>query len=327
MLLSVGVVILGFLLLAWAADRFVFGVAASARNLGVSPLMVGLTVVAVATSMPEVLISGIASWQGNAGLGMGNAVGSNIANMGLILGLTALISPLLVRSSTLQRELPILLAITLIGIVLLADGSLGRVDATVLLVLFGVVLYWLARLGSRTRVDDPMSGEFDTRIPSHVPMRRAVGWLVTGIIMLLVASRALVWGAINIAQALSVSDLVIGLTIVAVGTSLPELATAVASAFRHQPDIAIGTVIGSNIFNLLAVLGIVGMIHSSVVPAELLTRDYPTMIAFTLALFAMAYGFGGSGRINRLEGAILFACFVVYQWYVYFNARETGMSP
>lgn len=327
MLLSVIVVILGFLLLAWAADCFVFGAAASARNLGISPLMVGLTVVAVATSMPEMLISGIASWQGNAGLGMGNAVGSNIANIGLVLGLTALISPLLVRSSTLQRELPILLAITLIGIVILADGSLGRIDATVLLVLLGVVLYWLASLGSRTRVGDPMSGEFDTRIPTNVPMRRAVGWLIAGIIMLLVASRVLVWGAINIAQALSVSDLVIGLTIVAVGTSLPELATSIASAFRYQPDIAIGTVIGSNIFNLLAVLGIVGMIQPSSLPAELLTRDYSTMIALTLALFAMAYGFGGSGKINRLEGAVLFASFVVYQFYVYFDARETGLSP
>ncbi|NIO39897.1 MAG: calcium/sodium antiporter [Burkholderiales bacterium] len=321
MLLPVAVVTLGFLVLAWAADRFVFGAAASARNLGLSPLMVGLTVVAVATSMPEVLISGIASWQGNAGLGMGNAVGSNIANIGLILGSTALFSPLLVRSSTLQRELPILLAITLIGIVLLVDGSLGRIDATVLLVLFGVVLYWLAHLGSRTRVGDPMSGEFDTRIPSNVPMRRAVGWLITGIIMLLLASRALVWGAVNIAQALGVSDLVIGLTIVAIGTSLPELATSIASAFRYQPDIAIGTVIGSNIFNLLAVLGVVGMIQPSLLPAELLTRDYPTMIALTLALFAMAYGFGGSGRINRLEGAVLLACFVVYQLYIYFNAR------
>ncbi|MDX1487087.1 MAG: hypothetical protein R3268_02725, partial [Acidiferrobacterales bacterium] len=263
---------------------------------------------------------------GNAGLGMGNAVGSNIANIGLILGLTALISPLLVRSSTLQRELPILLAITLIGMVLLADGSLGRIDATVLLVLFGVVLYWLASLGSRTRVGDPMRGEFDSRIPGNVPMKRAVGRLIAGIIMLLVASRALVWGAINIAQALGVSDLVIGLTIVAVGTSLPELAASIASAFRYQPDIAIGTIIGSNIFNLLAVLGIVGMIEPSLLPAGLLTRDYPTMIALTLALFAMAYGFGGSGKINRLEGAVLFACFVVYQWYVYLNARETGLS-
>jgi cation:H+ antiporter len=326
MLLSLVAVILGFILLAWAADRFVFGTAASARNLGISPLMVGLTVVAVATSVPEVLISGIASWQGNAGLGIGNAVGSNIANIGLVLGLTAIISPLLVRSSTLQRELPILVAITLIGLALLADGRLGRIDALVLLALFGVVLYWLTSLALRTRAGDPMSDEFDARIPSNVPVGRALGWLIAGIIMLLVASRVLVWGAASIAQALGVSDLVIGLTIVAIGTSLPELATSLASASRNQPDIAIGTVIGSNKFNLSAVLGVIGMIQTSLLPAELLTRDYPTMIALTLAVFAMAYGFGGSGKINRLEGAVLLACFLGYQLYVYFDARATGLS-
>ena len=327
MLLSLGAAIFGFILLAWAADRFVFGAEASALNLGVSPLMVGLTVAAIATSMPEVLVSGIASWQGNAGLGMGNAVGSNIANIGLILGLTALITPLSVRSSTLQRELPILVAITLIGIVLLVDGRLGRIDAAILLVLFGVVLYWLMRLGARTHKSDPMSGEFAMHIPRNVAMKRAVAWLVVGMMMLLVASRILVWGAVNFAQALGVSDLVIGLTIVAIGTSLPELATCIVSASRNQPDIAIGTVIGSNMFNLLAVLGVIGMIQPSLLPAELLTRDYPVMIALTLALFAMAYGFGGSGKINRFEGAVLFACFVGYQLYLYSSVRATALSP
>ncbi len=327
MLLSLGAAIFGFILLAWAADRFVFGAEASALNLGVSPLMVGLTVAAIATSMPEVLVSGIASWQGKAGLGMGNAVGSNIANIGLILGLTAFITPLSVRSSTLQRELPILVAITLIGIVLLVDGRLGRIDAAILLVLFGVVLYWLMRLGARTHKSDPMSGEFAMHIPRNVAMKRAVAWLIVGMMMLLLASRILVWGAVNFAQALGVSDLVIGLTIVAIGTSLPELATCIVSASRNQPDIAIGTVIGSNMFNLLAVLGVVGMIQPSLLPAELLTRDYPAMIALTLALFAMAYGFGGSGKINRFEGAVLFACFVGYQLYLYSSVRATALSP
>ena len=317
MLLSICAVVAGIAVLAWAADRFVFGAAATARNLGVSALMVGLTVVAVATSMPEMLISAIASWQGNAGLGIGNAVGSNIANIGLILGITAAIKPLQVHSTTLRRELPILLAITLIALVLMLDGSLRRIDGVLLLLVLGVVMYWVASLGLRTRASDPMRSEFDRSVPHDVSMGRALGWLVLGLLMLLLSSRILVWGATNIAQSLGISDLVIGLTIVAVGTSLPELAACVASALRNQHDIAVGTVIGSNMFNLLAVLGIVGIVRPGVFPAEVLTRDYPAMIGLTLALFAMAYGFRKPGQVNRLEGGVLLACFVGYQAYLY----------
>ena len=317
MLLSVGVVICGFLLLAGAADRFVFGAAATARNLGVSALMVGLTVVAVATSMPEMLISAIASWQGNAGLGIGNAVGSNITNIGLVLGIAAVIRPLQVHSTTLRRELPILLAITLVALVLMLDGSLRRIDGVLLLLLLGVVIYWVASLGLRTRASDPMRSEFDSSVPHDVSMGRALGWLILGLLMLLLSSRMLVWGAVNIAQSLGISDLVIGLTIVAVGTSLPELAASVASALRNQHDIAIGTIIGSNMFNILAVLGIVGIVRPGAFPAEVLTRDYPAMIGLTLALFAMAYGFRKPGQVNRLEGGVLLACFVGYQLCLY----------
>jgi cation:H+ antiporter len=317
MLLSVCAVVAGIAVLAWAADRFVFGAAATARNLGVSALMVGLTVVAVATSMPEMLISAIASWQGNAGLGIGNAVGSNITNIGLILGITAVITPLKVHSTTLRRELPILLAITLVALVLMLDGNLRRIDGVLLLSVLGVALYWLTSLGLRTHPSDPMRGEFDDRIPQDVSTARALGWLMLGLLMLLVSSQMLVWGAVNIAQSLGISDLVIGLTIVAVGTSLPELAASVAGALRNQHDIAIGTVIGSNIFNLLAVLGIVGIVHPGAFPVEVLTRDYPTMIGLTLALFAMAYGFRRPGQVSRLEGGVLLACFVGYQLYLY----------
>jgi cation:H+ antiporter len=317
MLLSICAVVVGIAVLAWAADRFVFGAAATARNLGVSALMVGLTVVAVATSMPEMLISAIASWQGNAGLGIGNALGSNITNIGLILGITAVIKPLQVHSTTLRRELPILLAITLIALVLMLDGNLRRVDSFLLMIVLGVVMYWLASLGLRTRASDPMRGEFDSSVPHDVSTTRSVGWLILGLLMLLISSRMLVWGAVNIAQSIGISDLVIGLTIVAVGTSLPELAASVASALRNQHDIAIGTIIGSNMFNLLAVLGIVGIVRPGAFPAEVLTRDYPAMIGLTLALFAMAYGFRKPGQVNRLEGGVLLACFVGYQLYLY----------
>lgn len=317
MLLAICALVAGIAVLAWAADRFVFGAAATARNLGVSALMVGLTVVAVATSMPEMLISAIASWQGNAGLGIGNALGSNITNIGLILGVTAVIKPLQVHSTTLRRELPILLAITLIALVLMLDGYLRRLDGFLLLVVLGVVMYWVASLGLRTRASDPMRSEFDSSVPHDVSTARSFGWLVLGLLMLLLSSRMLVWGAVNIAQSIGISDLVIGLTIVAVGTSLPELAACVASALRNQHDIAIGTIIGSNMFNLLAVLGIVGIVRPGAFPTEVLTRDYPAMIAFTLALFAMAYGFRKPGQVNRLEGGVLLACFVGYQLYLY----------
>ncbi len=317
MLLAICALVAGIAVLAWAADRFVFGAAATARNLGVSALMVGLTVVAVATSMPEMLISAIASWQGNAGLGIGNALGSNITNIGLILGITAVIKPLQVHSTTLRRELPILLAITLIALVLMLDGYLRRLDGFLLLVVLGVVMYWVASLGLRTRASDPMRSEFDSSVPHDVSTARSFGWLVLGLLMLLLSSRMLVWGAVNIAQSIGISDLVIGLTIVAVGTSLPELAACVASALRNQHDIAIGTIIGSNMFNLLAVLGIVGIVRPGAFPTEVLTRDYPAMIAFTLALFAMAYGFRKPGQVNRLEGGVLLACFVGYQLYLY----------
>lgn len=320
MLLSICAVVVGIAVLAWAADRFVFGAAATARNFGVPALMVGLTVVAVATSMPEMLISAIASWQGNTGIGIGNALGSNITNIGLILGITAVIKPLKVHSTTLRRELPILLAITLVALVLMLDGHLRRVDGFLLLLVLAVVMYWLVNLGLRTRASDPMRSEFDSRVPQNVSTARALGWLVMGLLMLLLSSRALVWGAVNIAQSLGVSDLVIGLTIVAVGTSLPELAASVVSALRNQPDIAIGTIIGSNMFNLLAVLGIVGIVHPSAFPAEVLTRDYPAMIGLTLALFAMGYGFRKPGQVNRLEGGVLLACFVGYQLYLYGKA-------
>jgi cation:H+ antiporter len=317
MFLAICAVVAGIAVLAWAADRFVFGAAATARNLGVSALMVGLTVVAVATSMPEMLISAIASWQGNAGLGIGNALGSNITNIGLILGITAVIKPLQVHSTTLRRELPILLAITLIALVLMLDGHLRRLDGFLLLVVLVVVMYWVASLGLRTRASDPMRSEFDSSVPHDVSTARSFGWLVLGLLMLLLSSRVLVWGAVNIAQSIGISDLVIGLTIVAVGTSLPELAASVASALRNQHDIAIGTIIGSNMFNLLAVLGIVGIVRPGAFPAEVLTRDYPAMIGLTLALFAMAYGFRKPGQVNRLEGGVLLACFVGYQLYLY----------
>ena len=320
MLLSLLAVALGFVLLIWSADRFVLGAAGLARNLGVAPMIIGLTIVGFGTSAPELLVSTFAAWQGNTGLAIGNAVGSNITNIALILGVTALLSPLNVRSQTLRRELPLLTLISLGGLALLYDGTLSRWDGVLLLTGLLVLMAWLVKTGlSDRRTEDPLGAEFDAEIPAGLPTRRAVLWLVVGMVVLLGSSRMLVWGAVNIAQTLGVSDLVIGLTIVAIGTSLPELATSVMSALKKEADIAIGNVIGSNMFNLLGVLALPGLIHPTGLPHEVLSRDYPVMLGLTVLLFAMAYGFRGPGRINRLEGLALLACFAGYQGLLFYS--------
>ncbi len=313
----------GFGLLVWGADRFVIGAAATARNLGVSPLLIGLTIVGFGTSAPEILVSAVAAWNGNPGLAVGNAIGSNIANIALILGATSLIAPLQVHSGTLQREMPILLFTTVAALALVWDGSLDRADGIALLVGLLVMLAWVVYLGLSTRRGtDPMAAEYAAEIPTDLSTLEALFWLLAGILVLLLSSRLLVWGAVDIAIYLGISDLVIGLTIVALGTSLPELAASIASALKNEHDIAIGNVIGSNMFNLLAVLGIPGVIRPGAVDPAVVTRDFPVMIGLTVGLMVMAHGFRAAGHINRLEGAILVIIYCSYQSLLYFTARS-----
>jgi cation:H+ antiporter len=310
----------GFVLLTWSADRFVVGASALAYNLSVSPLIIGLTIVSIGTSAPEILVSVVASLQGNGGLAIGNALGSNIINIALILGVTALIVPLNVHSSIVRRELPVLIGVMLLGLLLLLDGSLGRFDGIVLLSGMALMLLWMTRIGIKEKSShDPIGEEFAGEIQTNLSMSRAGFWIVVGGLCLLGSSKLLVWGAVAIAHTMGISDLVIGLTIVALGTSLPELAASVMSALKNEHDIAIGNVIGSNIFNLLAVLGLPGLINPGPFDAIVLTRDYPVMLGLTALLFIMAYGFRGPGRINRLEGALLVFAFVGYQTLLYFS--------
>ncbi len=310
----------GFLLLAWGADRFVIGAAAVAYNLNVSPLIIGLTVVSFGTSAPEMLVSGMAAWQGNSGLSVGNAIGSNIINIALVLGLTALIAPLDIQSSILRRELPVLIVIMSVVWLLLADYDLGRLDGSLLLGGMALMLVWLTHLGIRSKdTHDPMDEEYTQEIKTGMSMFQALFWLTIGAVFLLVSSRLLVWGAVAIAQELGVSDLVIGLTIVALGTSLPELAASLMGALKNEHDIAIGNIIGSNIFNLLAVLGLPGVILPGAIEPAAVERDFLVMFILTLALFVMSYGFRGPGRINRLEGATLLMAYIGYQTLLYFS--------
>ncbi|ACL71824.1 CaCA family Na(+)/Ca(+) antiporter [Thioalkalivibrio sulfidiphilus HL-EbGr7] len=315
MLTSLSAIILGFAVLIWSADRFIYGAAALSRNLGISPLIIGLTIVGFGTSAPEMLVSAFAAAQGNPGLAIGNAVGSNIANIALILGVTALVTPLVVGSRILRREMPVLLLVMVFAGLLLLNGHLERLDGALLLLGLVIVLAWIVYDGlrSRTDVSDPMGAEFDAEIPNEVPTTRALIWLALGLVLLLISARILVWGAVNVAEALGVSDLIIGLTIIAIGTSLPELAASVVSARRGEPDIAIGNVIGSNMFNLLGVLALPGLIHPAAVPGDVLTRDFPVMLGLTLLFLVMAFGLRGrAGRIGRPGGLLLVACFVGY---------------
>lgn len=303
------------MLLAWGADGFVVGAAVTARNLGTSPLVVGLTVVAFGTSAPEMVVSAMASWQETAELSVGNAIGSNLANTGLVLGLTALVAPVTVQSTILRRELPLLFAAMWVAWGLLADGHLGRIDGVVLLLGLAAYLGFLARESIHARrraTPDPLATGLESGMPPAMSTRAAVGRLVLGLTILLVGSRALVWGAVEVARLQGVSELVIGLSVIAVGTSLPELAASLASAFRNEPDIAVGNVIGSNLFNLLAVLPVPGLVAPGPTPATVVSRDLPAMLAVTTLLWAFAWGFGGRGRILRTEGALLLAGYAAY---------------
>ncbi|MCH8336256.1 MAG: calcium/sodium antiporter [Proteobacteria bacterium] len=309
-------VIVGLLLLVWGADRFVHGAAATARNLGVPPLLIGLTIVAVATSAPEILVSIVASLRGEPDLAIGNAIGSNIANIGMVLGVVAILRPVELKSATLRREMPALLAVTLLTVALFLDSFLSRVDGLVLLTGLIIVMFWLTRLGFRSSSSDPLQAEFDAEIPKHKSMRVAIFWLLVGIATLLVGAELMVDGAIEIAKALGVSEVVIGVTLVALATSLPELAVSVVSAFRGEYGLAIGNIVGSNIFNLLAVIGIAGVIQPAALPPSVLSLHIFVMVAFTLVLFAMTYEYDGSGRITRLEGFALLGAYLAYQAYV-----------
>jgi len=306
----------GLVLLIWSADRFITGAAQIARHFGMPPLLIGMVVVGFGTSAPELLVSLLAALQGNPGIALGNAYGSNIANIALILGLTAVISPILVHSRAIVRELPILSGVTLLALWQVWDGEISRIDALILLLAFFLLMAWNIRSGLREKgdaLDDETQRELNEQ---RMPLRRAVFWLIVGLAVLIASSRLLVWGAVEIAHALGVSDLLIGLTIVAVGTSLPELASSIIACRKGEHDIVFGNVIGSNLFNTLAVVAIAGIARPIPVPPEVLTRDMPVMAALTLSLFAFCYGVKGQGRINRWEGAILLLSFAAYTGYL-----------
>ena len=317
MLLNIVIYLVGLIVLSWSADRFVYGASALAKNIGISPMMIGLTIVAMGSSAPEIVVSAIASANGNMNTAVGNALGSNITNIALVLGITALVKPLLVSSTTLKRELPALLIISLIAIGFMFDGELKSYEGIILLGLFIFVLAMMAWLSLQVDKEDPLVAETADEIPKGVSNTSALIWIGVGLVILPLSAHFLVNSAVEIARYMGISDLVIGLTIIAFGTSLPELAASVAGVLKGEDDLALGNIIGSNIFNLLAVLGMPGLIAPGILDPDVYNRDMYVMLGLTLLLFLFSFDLIGKRTISRTNGFILLACFIGYQFWLF----------
>ncbi|MGF1742918.1 calcium/sodium antiporter [Vibrio profundum] len=315
---AVAFLIVGLVFLVWSADRLVFGSAALAKNLGISPLVIGMTILAMGSSAPEMVVSATAALAGKTDTAVGNVLGSNIANIALILGLTALVKPLSISSNVIRRELPLMIGVTLLAGAILWDSHLAFYEGVLLLVLFAAFILIMLRISQQEKKNnDPLLVEQESEIPTGISNRKAVFWVIVGLIILPISADTLVDNSVKIAQYFGMSDLVIGLTIIAVGTSLPELAASLAGIAKGEDDMAVGNIIGSNVFNILAVMGIPGIIHPSILSEDVMHRDYWVMLGISLLLVVMALG--KSRRINRIEGLILLVCFACYQTYLLMN--------
>ncbi|MDR5865659.1 calcium/sodium antiporter [Halomonas koreensis] len=313
MMLPALAVVAGLILLVWSAERFVDGAAATSARLGLSPLLIGMLVIGFGTSAPELVVSAIAAGQGNPGLALGNAFGSNIANIGLILGLVALVAPLTVQSGVIRRELPVLGGATLLAALVLLGGGVGRLEGGLLLAVLAAFMVVSVVQGLKAG-GDPLSSDTETDLAAHpMSLRGALAWTAIGLVLLVASSRLLVWGAVTIAQQFGVSDLVIGLTVVAVGTSLPELASSLSALRRREHDLVLGNVVGSNLFNTLGVVGLAALIAPIDAGREVLLRDWSLMAAMTVLMVVFAMGWRGrQGRVNRLEGGALLVMYLAY---------------
>jgi cation:H+ antiporter len=305
------------IVLSWGADRFVFGASALAKNIGISPMIIGLTIVAMGSSAPEIMVAATASFNGNTDTAVGNALGSNITNIALVLGITALLKPLSIASSTLKKEMPVLLLVSLLAVYFLSDYLLLKAEGIILITLFFVVIGGLTWMSFNMEKGDPIQSETENEIPSGVPTSKAVMWLVIGMILLPLSAHFMVDSAQVIARYFGLSELVIGLTIIAIGTSLPELAACIAGVLKNEDDLVLGNIIGSNIFNLLAVLAMPGLIAPGLVDQNAATRDSYVMLGLTVLLVIFSFNLKGSRCINRVEGFCLIACFLAYQYLLF----------
>lgn len=312
-LLLFGAAVLGGLVaLVWSAGLFVDGAASLAKLWGMPPLLIGMVIVGFGTSMPELTVSALSAAAGSPAIALGNAVGSNIVNIGLILGLTALIKPVAVGSTIVRRELPVLLGVSALGGLFFLDGELSRLESGAYLGLFAAIMGLTIWTALRGKGDELEADYAESLSEKHMGPAKAAWATIAGLGILVLSSRALVWGAVGIARGLGVGELLIGLTIVAVGTSLPELASSIAAARKGEHDLALGNIIGSNFFNVLAVIGFAGLIRPIEADKAALARDWGVMLGMTVALLVMAMGIKRPGRINRFEGAALILLYAVY---------------
>ena len=318
MVLSFVILVLGFIALVWSADRFVFGAAALARNFGVPTLIVGLTIVAMGSSAPEMMVAAQAALADKTDTAVGNAIGSNIVNILLVLGITALLRPLSVGSGILRREMPLLIIVSLGAWYIVSDNAFSFTEGVVLLVGFitFIVALIIVTKNSGGQSDDPLVSEACDEVPDNIPTQKAVFWLVVGMVLLPISADYLVGAAVDIAKYFGMSDLLIGLTIIAIGTSLPELAACIAGVLKNEDDLALGNIIGSNIFNILAVLSIAGIINPANLDLNIASRDMYIMLGATLLLLLMSLSITGKRRINRIEGGCLLAGFMAYISYI-----------
>lgn len=318
MVIAVAILIVGLIVLVWSADRLVFGAAAIAKNYGVSPLVIGMTILAMGSSAPEMMVSANAALADKTDTAVGNVLGSNIANIALILGFTALIKPLSIGSTIIRRELPLMLGVTVLAGVLLWNNHLGFFEGMGLFTLFVIFILMMLKIGKDSGGTDPILADQQSDIPNDVSNLKAVLWIIIGLPLLLVSSDQVVDSAVTIAQYFGMSDLVIGLTIIAIGTSLPELAASIAGVMKGEDDLAVGNIIGSNVFNILAVMGIPGLLNPSAISEYAMSRDYYIMLVLSIML--LIFALGKSRSINRIEGAVFLLCYIGYQGYLFVNA-------
>ncbi len=326
MLLSLAAIVVGLAFLIWSADVFVDGATAIARHLGVSSLIIGITIVGFGTSAPEILVSVIAVLEDTPGLAIGNALGSNIANIGLILGVTAIMVAVPINRDILKREFPLLLIATVVMVWCLYDLQLNLLDGLMLMTLLVIMLWYMIDIHRNSALErnDEREQPGDEENAEAMSQAAATGWMITGLIILAASSKLLVWGASNVALALGVSELIIGLTIVALGTSLPELAASISSLKKGVPDLAVGNVIGSNLFNSLAVIGIPAILTSFEIDEQVLYRDLPVVAGLTLLLYLLSrFPLALPHYLTRIKGMLLLACFVIYQLYLYYEVIAT----
>ncbi|WP_040725993.1 calcium/sodium antiporter [Thiomicrorhabdus sp. Kp2] len=314
--------IIGLALLVWSSDIFIEGAASTAKHHNISPLVIGVVVLGFGTSMPEVVVAVLASLDNSPGLAVGNAVGSNIANIALVLGATALIAPIAVKSSILKRELPVLLAISIGAYLLVLDGYLTVIDGAILVVALILVMFWMIKANKSINPSDPLAKETKSELDElpELSKEKALAYLLGGLVILMISAKMMVSGAESIAHFFEVPDVVIGLTIIAIGTSLPELAAAIAAARKNEADLMIGNILGSNLFNILAVLAVPALLAPAALDKDVLNIDIPIMLGFTLLMLLMAIPRKGGAVIYKTKGFLLVSLFVAYLILLYFRS-------